>query len=218
MAESPPVSNLFTKLHTWKGKKPRENFVTDSLVYVLQYLLQHKPKEGRRLFGALTGHPTWLPKSRCKKVTVRSQPSTKRGRPDIEIFCKGHFCIYVEVKVEAQLGKDQLKRYLKALEEKKKHEEKNLETQLVLLTKRGGENKERVHSVTWDKIITSLKGLKKKFPKSSISAYLTTQLHDFFEQQEFYEGGVKSKCTGKRFNVWLVSMRRKSPTDPDSDS
>lgn len=209
MAKSDSEPYLLNKLHRW-ARGQDENFTTDSFVHLLQYLLRYEAEAGRRLVAALTGSrsPSWLPLDACKNVTVRSQAQTNYGTPDIEISRKGHFCIFVEVKVGSEVRKEQLNRYKKALKEKPEPY-----AQLVLLTKKRLNQSQipaGIHSVRWAKIMDALDRLKKEISGSKVGGFLIRQVIDFFKQQEFYDSGITSKITEKMFNAWLISFGEKS--------
>lgn len=217
MAKPDFEPNLLNKLHRWASRQD-ENFTTDSFVHLLQYLLQHEPEAGRKLIEVLTNsrNPAWLPLDACKDVNIRSQARTNYGTPDIEISRKGHFCIFVEVKVGSEVSKEQLNSYRKALKEKSEPHD-----QLVLLTKKRVNQSQipaGVQSVRWAKILAALGRLKKEIPGSKVGGFLIRQVIDFFKQQKFYDSGVRSKITKKMFNVWAVSFTEDSWADIDNFS
>jgi hypothetical protein len=108
-----PVANLFLRLHTWASGQD-ENFTSESFAYVLQHLVEHDPAAGVRILHRLTAGRLGLPPQDAAFVTITTQVSVAEGRPDIEIGTPDHL-VYVEVKVEAELGERQLERYRSAL-------------------------------------------------------------------------------------------------------
>ena len=108
-----PAANLFLRLHTWASGQD-ENFTSESFAYVLQHLTEHDPAVGARIVRRLTGCRLDLSPQDAEFVTITTQVSIAEGRPDIEIRTPDHL-VYVEVKVEAELGEQQLERYRSAL-------------------------------------------------------------------------------------------------------
>ncbi len=86
------------------------------LVYLLQYLLDHEPQIAVRLLNRLTKGVMNVSSENAQGVQVSTQVATAEGRPDIEIRTADHL-VYVEAKVESDLGWQQLERYRGSYEE-----------------------------------------------------------------------------------------------------
>jgi hypothetical protein len=123
---------LFSSLHKW-AKSQDENFTTDAFAYVLRCLVHFEPTSAQRILRLLMG---WGEDLRCdgpENVRITTQEIVEEGRPDILIDAPpGHFG-YVEVKLEAGLGPNQLRRYRAALERQVLNH--NATRTLVLLTR-----------------------------------------------------------------------------------
>ena len=101
--------NLLVGLRNWAiGQE--ENFVTEAFAHLLRYLLEHEPLAGVELLKRLTSSKIVIAESDAAFVTVSTQTTVEEKRPDIEIKAP-EWLVYIEVKVDAGLGKDQLKHY-----------------------------------------------------------------------------------------------------------
>lgn len=105
----PEGPNLFARLHKWAARQD-ENFLTDALAVVLEQMLILAPEVGTRLISRLTGGFIDVPASAASSIELRTQVETGQGRPDLEV-CIPQRRVWVEVKVESELGVGQLKRY-----------------------------------------------------------------------------------------------------------
>lgn len=132
-------NNLLARLHKW-AERQDENFLTDAFAHLLRHLRDKEPQVAFDILCQLTGGR--LPDIEAERIrntlTIRTQVTTEQGRPDIEIAIPGIFLGFVEAKVESNVHKKQVERYLKEL---KRHltELKNvvpkIATSLVLLTR-----------------------------------------------------------------------------------
>jgi hypothetical protein len=125
-----PVPNVFLTL-TKYALRQDENSLTESLVYLLQMLLEREPEVGKELLGRICGVEAaemllW-PDS---VVSIRTQFSVEEGRPDIVVRIDPEMLIFIEVKLDSSLSVNQLEVYfshLGAITDRK--------TGLVLLTR-----------------------------------------------------------------------------------
>src|SRR5262245_51154361 len=100
------VTNLFSRLHRWLHRQD-ENFVTETLAFLLTHLLEHERDVGRGLGGWLCGVDT----SSEGSIVVKTQVFfTDKGIPDIEIAGPDFYAL-VEAKKWSGLGENQLPRY-----------------------------------------------------------------------------------------------------------
>ena len=83
---------------------------------MLQRLLDHEPQAAARFLNRLTSGAVNLRLEEMPDVRLRTQVTTKLGRPDVEIRTKRHL-IFLEAKVESELGQRQLERYRSDLKE-----------------------------------------------------------------------------------------------------
>ncbi len=124
-------SNLLLNLHRWASRQD-ENFTTEALAHLTEYLLRSAPEIGVRLLRELSSGFLSLSPGEAKNVEIKTQPSTAdndHGRPDMEISTS-EYLIYVEVKVDAPFADDQISSYLDGLRAANTEN-----TRLVLLTK-----------------------------------------------------------------------------------
>jgi hypothetical protein len=120
--------NLFGRLHKWAARQD-ENFLTESLALVLQFLLERAPSVGVRLLGQLTDGFLRIQSEDAGTVDVSTQTETSQGRPDLTIRAP-NCLVVVEVKVESEVRAGQLEGYRLYL-----GESGSARTQLVLLTR-----------------------------------------------------------------------------------
>ena len=108
------ANNLLINLHRWAFKQD-ENFTTASFVHLLNHLLMDEPKIAIRILQKLTDGFLKLKVAEVANVQIIAQPITDLGRPDIVISIGGYI-VFIEVKVEAEIHENQLKRYRKVLQ------------------------------------------------------------------------------------------------------
>jgi hypothetical protein len=110
-----PEQNLLVALHRWATRQD-ENFVTEAFAHLLRHLLENERPIGVDLLCYLTNNRLNVKGDEVESVAVSTQVTTFLGRPDITIRTSNHL-VYVEVKVESDLGDKQLTRYRQALAE-----------------------------------------------------------------------------------------------------
>jgi hypothetical protein len=120
--------NLFGRLHKWAARQD-ENFLTESLAVLLEHLLLLAPAVGTRLVKQVTGGLIDLSNPNPNAIDIRTQVTAEDGRPDLELATP-NCLVWIEVKVESEVRKEQLDKYLRELETKK-----GQQTRLVLLTR-----------------------------------------------------------------------------------
>jgi hypothetical protein len=102
-------TNLLVRLHKLASRQD-ENFLTESLAWLLQHLRENEPEVAVRGFRMITGTRLDLPASGAANVDVQTQVVGIEGRPDLELRTPAHFVI-VEAKSESSPNADQLNRY-----------------------------------------------------------------------------------------------------------
>ena len=102
--------NVFSSLSRYSSSTD-ENYLTESLVFLVMLLLERMPEEGLALVNLLSGASQMALFSDPRSVEISTQITVEQGRPDIEIRSGSDLLIYVEVKHDSGLGWDQLERY-----------------------------------------------------------------------------------------------------------
>ena len=120
--------NLFTRLHKWAARQD-ENFLTESLALLLEFLLARTPAVGVHLVRRLSDGLIDLRPEEAAAAEVSTQVETTEGRPDLEIRAPERL-VWVEVKAESPLRAGQLEGYRIGLRASGARE-----TRLVLLTR-----------------------------------------------------------------------------------
>jgi hypothetical protein len=181
--------NLFSRLFRLASRQG-ENFITESLVFVTEYLLKDTPSVGQSFLnwlcwsGSDFGFHGRLP-------TIGAWKVTEQGTPDIVIAANSeNSFVLVEVKVESTLGEDQVERYLKRLDEEEeaaKKRNQKLARKLVLLTKdfvpHAMKMKDyRIKPVTWSDVADWLKN-NAISSDCLVGEFLVKQFYDFLKMQ-----------------------------------
>ncbi len=185
-------NNLLLSLAKW-ARSSEENYTTEAFVHLLRHLQQHEPTIVQ---GLLKNVCDLLieKKEKGKQEIDLSMPleakdlefKTQVGytlderisRPDISIVAP-NYLIFVEVKVSAELGFDQLARYRAILDK-----EKDSRTGLLILLSRAPSTKLDREladaAILWHRIAEWLKdALNSKTPISDVSKYLIEQFINF---------------------------------------
>ena len=165
--------NLFGSLYRWAHRQD-ENFVTEALVYVVNFLIDQEPVAAGTILDWLLNVPVGP-----SAATVDTQFVTDEGRPDIKVETSS-LLAFVEVKKGSELGEAQLKRYRRVLN----RQAKGRNTSLVLLTQypvtfEEGDEKPDVHR-RWHELAHILATVKLASP---VSAFVVRQFTNFLEDQ-----------------------------------
>jgi hypothetical protein len=123
-----PAANLFLRLHKWAARQD-ENFLTESLALLLEFMLARSPEFGVRWIKRLTDGVIDLPPEDASAVEVCTQVETAEGRPDLEIRAPERL-VWLEAKAESPLRAGQLEGYRIGLGASGVRE-----TRLILLTR-----------------------------------------------------------------------------------
>jgi hypothetical protein len=214
--------NLFVALNRWAFKQ-NENFITEALVYLLKYFIHEEPYIASKLLNHLTDGFLTLKPEDSRNVKVKTQTIIDEGRPDIEITFEDYL-IYIEVKVDSELSKNQLTVYKSALQ---KSGIKN--TQLIFLSRyplSSLENGTPDNRIRWHQIADWIKSISRKIEPKELSKFLISQFIGLLENQNMILGKVRSDISsglnsyrqrnGDVANS-LQRMRSFSTLDSDSD-
>lgn len=106
-------NNLLINLSKW-AKRHKENFTTEAFAHLLRYLKKDEPTIAYNLLKKMTSGEVNLAESDIQHLTFNMQKTRSGVKPDIEIVSPDHL-IFIEVKVAAELGDNQLNSYQQAL-------------------------------------------------------------------------------------------------------
>lgn len=190
------MTNLFRDLSKHLSER-HEDFLTNSFVYLLNYLLENERTLAIGLLNFICGENSEFTFGENEKVVISTQKFTNEGTPDIEIKSYDK-CIYVEVKHDSGLGKDQIERYRIAL-----RNECAAIKKIVLLTKYSIDlddiNQYRApdRHIRWYQIHKYLEGFK---PKNEIAKFFVNQFIEFLEGKQMaiqkisweYSNGIRA--------------------------
>ena len=175
------VNKLFSSLSRYAFRQ-EENFLTESLVYLLNLILEREKAIAVDILANLCGSKVadWFDESAT--ISITTQFTVDEGRPDIAIEVSADKLVFIEVKHDSSLGDEQLKRYYSHL--------KNLSskaTRLVLLTRSRHSVQETsldrylFHHVCWYEISGWLS--EANF-HDDVVIYLVDQFLDFLQEKE----------------------------------
>jgi len=180
--------NLFTNLNRWAVRQ-NENFTTEGLVFLLNHFKSEDPKFACSLLNNMTDGFLNLNCDQAEKVKINTQTIIDEGKPDIEITLDDYL-IYIEVKIDSELGEDQLSRYRKALEgfaDKK--------TRLVFLSRyplTSDKNGTPDVALRWYQIADWIRSAIKNDGTNDLSKFLLTQFFGFLKTQHLTLSKIKS--------------------------
>ena len=168
--------NLLLNLHKF-AKEQNEDFITECFAHLLQILITDDAKSAIEIIRYITGSYLKLTVEDLKNLKITTQITTEEGSPDIEIRTNDHL-IYIEVKVEAGFGYDQLKRYKRQLNNDSRYPN----TYLIVLTRYPfvsveGDEKPDV-AIRWTQIGEWLENLTLT---SETSFYVVSQFVEFLK-------------------------------------
>lgn len=140
----------------------------------------------------MTGGFLSLSASKASNVNIKTQITTDEGNPDIEISTD-NYLIYVEVKIESELGKNQLKRYKTAL-----NKIKDKKTKLILLSRyplTSDKDDKPDLAVIWYQIAEWIENEIQKNKLGQLSQYLMEQFLGFLQKQKLVMRKVQSELS-----------------------
>jgi hypothetical protein len=136
-------------------------------------------------------------------VQIIAQPITDLGRPDIEVSIDGYI-VFIEVKVEAEINENQLKRYRKVL---KGYEDK--QTKLIVLSKYPISSDLEIEpdfAVRWFQVADWLEKELRSDKIQPLSRFFIEQFIEFLAKQNMVIKRVKSTISES-----LKSYQKKVP-------
>lgn len=174
------MTNLFRDLSKHLSER-HEDFLTNSFVYLLNYLLENERSLAIGLLNFICGGDSEFTFKEEEKVVITTQKVTSEGTPDIEIKSNDKY-IFVEVKHDSGLGRDQIERYKKAL-----RNERAANKKIILLTRFTVDlqeaNQEGVpdRHIRWYQIHKYLENIE---VKDRIGKFLNDEFIKFLEEKQ----------------------------------
>ena len=176
--------NFFFNLHRLATSQD-ENFITESLAFLLRYMITNELEAGKSLLSSITCNRLNVSLHELVTVDVKTQVSTEEGKPDVVISTDDHL-IFLEVKVDSSFGHRQLERYRNQLQKSG-----YLNTSLLVLTRYSFD--QNIHSIIpdfcfrWHNLIDWLTNLKLN---DNISNFFCKQFIEFLTMRGIAMGKV----------------------------
>lgn len=202
--------NLFFNLHKWAIRQD-ENFTTEAFAYLLNHLLMYEPIIAINIFRRMTDGFLDLNQDQAEKVQITTQTIIDEGKPDIEISMD-EFLIYVEVKIDSEIGENQLTKYKDSL-----NNSNDKKTRLILLSRyplTSSINGEPDYAIRWYQIADWLENELKNDQINAVSKYFIDQFYGFLKKRNLTISKVKSEVSNglksyqKRFGDIAESLKR----------
>jgi hypothetical protein len=179
--QNPANINVFSALLKF-GPGAEENYLTESLVFLLRLLLERIPDKGLPIINRLCGLPRETQFKKPGTITLNTQVTVEQGRPDIEIRGGEDTLVFVEVKHDSPLGTRQLEYYRDKLRESGASK-----TGLVLLTRSRISAREtslpksEYHHVCWYEVYNWLSSVE---TQDQVCLYLIHSFMSFLEEKQ----------------------------------
>jgi len=109
-------NNLFSVLERYQSSP--ENYLTESLVFVLRTLLEKERKIGISLLNVIFSGLNGIQYGEENNIVIKTQDPMEEGQPDISISSDERF-VYIEVKRDSPLGQNQISIYRSMLYKRK---------------------------------------------------------------------------------------------------
>lgn len=174
------MTNLFKDLSKHLSER-HEDFLTNSFVYLLNYLLENEKPLAIEFLNFICTKNSEFTFKEGEKVVITTQKPTEEGTPDIEIKSDDK-CIYVEVKHDSGLRQKQIERYKKAL-----RNERAVIKKIVLLTRFSVDLEETIEErvpdrhIRWYQIHKYLENIE---VKDRIGKFLNDEFKKFLEEKQ----------------------------------
>jgi len=169
-------NNLLISLHKWSSRQD-ENFITEVLVYLLNFYLRHENDSSISIIKRITNGQLSLTANELSTLLITTQARTHKGIPDIRIE-NNFFLSFIEVKVDSDFGSNQLSRYKSILNAS------NKQTELITLTRydheQHGADISPDYAIRWHEISDWLRQLQLT---NNISKFLTKEYIQLLEQR-----------------------------------
>lgn len=182
-------ANLLLSLYKWASRQD-ENYTSEAFVHLLNFLVVNEPEIAAVLLQKVTNGFLSFGENGLdiSEVEILTQQSTTYGRPDIEIKTIDKLA-YIEVKVESNLGHEQLDNYRQALRCSGKKD-----TFLILLSRYAitseGEQPDLV--IRWYEIADWLESELENMENQSITGYVIEQFLGYLQEKNMTITKVKS--------------------------
>ncbi|MBT7071173.1 MAG: hypothetical protein HN855_09845 [Anaerolineae bacterium] len=173
--------NIFISLAKYASRQ-EENFLSEAFVYLLSTILERDKVTGISVLKKLSGSKSdsWF--SEREQISITTQITIEGDRPDIAIKIANEKIVFIEVKHNSTLGKEQLMRYHSHLKGSGYREK-----QLVLLTRSRSSIKEtrletaNFHHVCWYEVSSWLSDIDSQ---DQMITYLIRQFIDFLKNKD----------------------------------
>jgi hypothetical protein len=166
--------NLLINLRNWANGQ-YENFTTEAFVHLLRYLIKNEHLVARYLLRKMINEEV---DRDITEIKFNRKVDGNLNRPDIQITTHD-FLVFVEVKVSAGLGSNQMEKYLNSI-----NNSKHLNRKLILLSRYVINNPESADyiSIYWYQIADWLGdylNYQLQSPVQDTSRYLIEQFTEF---------------------------------------
>jgi PD-(D/E)XK nuclease superfamily len=190
-------NNLLIALHTYTQQD--ENFTTEALVHFLRFLQTYEPGRACALVAGLTGGLVTVSDEEIRSLAITTQKHFSTGTPDILISGLGYY-VFVEVKVEADPGWNQLDKYREILDKRRE-----AHRYLVLLSRYTVDPVERAKAdkhVRWHSIAQIIALSAVTTAQTAVAAFLTEQFLAFLRER-----GMAMERVGWELTRGMQSLR-----------
>ncbi|MCP4142544.1 MAG: PD-(D/E)XK nuclease family protein [Chloroflexi bacterium] len=173
--------NIFITLAKYASQQ-EENFLTEAFVYLLDVMLEKDSSSGISILKEISGAKSHNWFSEKQTISITTQITIEKDRPDIAITIGNEKIIFIEVKHDSKLGEKQLERYYSHLENSH-----YTAKQLVLLTRSRNSiqetnlDKTKFHHICWYEISSWLSEIESK---NKTVTYLIQQFIGFLKDKE----------------------------------
>lgn len=193
-------ADIFSTLFRWAYRQG-ENYTTESLVWLLNYLLESENPVARRLIAAICFGESQENALRSSPIHVTTQDVTEQGRPDIRVESKD-FLSFIEVKTDSELGNGQIERYLKEV----KKQANGRRASVCLLTTWPVEPSEGElqpdHHIRWHRVADWLDKNQPSLTRET-SRFLVSEFLRFMKEQ-----GMTIEHVGCEYSSGVIAMSR----------
>ncbi len=182
------TDNLFSNLNRWAIRQ-NENFTTECLVLILKRLLLERPNIACSLLKNFTGGFLDLSADQANRTKIQTQTTIDEGKPDIEISVD-NYLVYIEVKIDSELGEDQLTRYRQALESSQREK-----SHLIFLSRYPFTSKNNGRpdvAVRWYQVADWIKEAIKINQIDEVNRFLLNQFLEYLKTQHLTLSKVRS--------------------------
>ena len=198
-------NNLLSALNKFAHRQD-ENFITESFLHLLIYLIEFEPTVGIDLINKLSSKKIDWEEEESRRISIQSQIKTDEGIPDIEIRSVDKL-MYIEVKIDSDFGYNQIKRYKNVL---KKSD--CTKTHLTVLTRypytESSESEMPDSSFRWQHVVDWLDKLVEDID-NDVSHFIINQFVNFLKKKGIAMEKISWELINglKSFNNLMVMLR-----------